>query len=217
MTLLRLSRVHYPVTVLGPGRRVGIWLQGCSIGCAGCVSRDTWDPGGGAAVPIDDLLAWCKAVGADGGLDGLTISGGEPFEQPGALLTLLQALDAWRSADGLDFDVFCYSGMPYRRLRRRFAAQLALIDLLCPEPFVQRTPAPALWRGSPNQPLLPLTPRGRRMLEGQHAAEPGHGFQVDVQDGRAWFIGIPARGDMSRLHALAASRGLTLEGLSWTP
>ncbi len=38
-----LNKAHFPVTVLGPGRRIGIWLQGCSIGCAGCISQDTWE------------------------------------------------------------------------------------------------------------------------------------------------------------------------------
>ncbi len=42
---LSLSRVHFPVTTLGPGRRLGIWFQGCSIRCPGCISADTWGPG----------------------------------------------------------------------------------------------------------------------------------------------------------------------------
>lgn len=40
-----LSRLHFPVTTLGPGRRIGVWFQGCSIRCAGCISRDTWETG----------------------------------------------------------------------------------------------------------------------------------------------------------------------------
>ena len=38
-----ISRLHFPVTTLGPGRRLGIWFQGCSIQCRGCISIDTWD------------------------------------------------------------------------------------------------------------------------------------------------------------------------------
>jgi anaerobic ribonucleoside-triphosphate reductase activating protein len=41
-----LNRVHFPVTALGPGRRIGIWLQGCLIRCPGCMSLDTWAPAG---------------------------------------------------------------------------------------------------------------------------------------------------------------------------
>ena len=45
VTALALSRALFPVTTLGPGRRLGIWFQGCSIRCRGCISVDTWPPG----------------------------------------------------------------------------------------------------------------------------------------------------------------------------
>ena len=48
-----LNRVHFPVTALGPGRRVGIWLQGCSIRCPGCMSLDTWAPAA-ATMPVPE-------------------------------------------------------------------------------------------------------------------------------------------------------------------
>ena len=82
----RISRLHYPVTALGPGRRLGVWVQGCPLACPGCIARDTWDPAGGHEVAVADLTAvWQAAV--DDGADGLTVSGGEPLEQavPGRL------------------------------------------------------------------------------------------------------------------------------------
>jgi anaerobic ribonucleoside-triphosphate reductase activating protein len=85
---LELNKAHWPVTVLGPGRRIGLWVQGCTIGCRGCVSQDTWprDPRKRIAVP--ELLDWCRRTAKDGP-DGITISGGEPFEQPAGLRALL--------------------------------------------------------------------------------------------------------------------------------
>ena len=53
--MLYLSRIHFPVTTLGPGRRIGIWFQGCSIRCKGCVSADTWGTGKGG-VSIDEIM-----------------------------------------------------------------------------------------------------------------------------------------------------------------
>ena len=56
VTGVGVSRLHFPVTTLGPGRRAAIWLQGCSIHCRGCVSRDTWAPAAsmtGTAVVAD--------------------------------------------------------------------------------------------------------------------------------------------------------------------
>ena len=113
---IELNKAHFPVTVLGPGRRIGIWFQGCSIGCTGCISQDTWSPDASKSMDVPTLLAWCREV-AGGALDGVTISGGEPFEHPVALAALLDGLHAWRAETSADFDILCYSGLPLRRLR----------------------------------------------------------------------------------------------------
>ena len=55
---LQLNKAHFPVTALGPGRRIGIWVQGCSIQCPGCVSLDTWKPDRSKAIEVDALIAW---------------------------------------------------------------------------------------------------------------------------------------------------------------
>ena len=215
MTLVRINKAHYPVTVLGRGRRIGIWFQGCSIHCAGCVSKDTWDPEAGATLSVDALMTWCKTVSASDRLDGITLSGGEPFEQPEALLSLLEQLVLWREREELDFDILCYSGLPLRRLSEQFDSHLKLIDILCPEPYVDNLDGPVLWRGSPNQPLLGMTERGADVLPELGSKSKSREFQVDVRDGRVWFIGIPDRGDLARLEAIASSRGITLSEASW--
>ena len=87
---LRISRLHYPVTVLGPGRRIGIWVQGCSIGCPGCLSQDTWSPDAAEPVSVARVIETCRRVSKDE-LDGVTISGGEPFDQPDGLRCLRYA------------------------------------------------------------------------------------------------------------------------------
>ncbi len=100
---LELNKAHWPVTVLGPGRRIGLWVQGCSIHCPGCVSQDTWPKDPARAIAVPELIAWCRKVTA-GTFDGVTISGGEPFEQPAGLAALLEALVAWRRERHLDAD-----------------------------------------------------------------------------------------------------------------
>lgn len=99
---IHISRVHFPITSLGFGARLGIWLQGCSIRCPGCVSRDTWAPEPGR-VDFNELVEviepWAERA------DGLTISGGEPFDQPTALAKLLEW---WRKR--FKGDVLVFSG-----------------------------------------------------------------------------------------------------------
>jgi len=214
--MIEINKAHFPVTVLGPGRRIGIWLQGCSIRCQECVSQDTWENNPELAMPVTDLVNWCRWI-TGGRLDGVTISGGEPFDQPQALAKLLDGLRCWANEIGVDFDLLCYSGYPLTVLQNRHAGILAQLDAVIPEPYMESSPGPELWRGSMNQPVVPLSELGERrynaaVLAGVPASK---AFQVTVDGYRIWYIGIPDRGDMERMAALCRERGLTLGSVSW--
>lgn len=214
---ISINKAHFPVTVLGPGRRIGIWLQGCGIGCKGCVSQDTWARDPGRDMPVAQLLNWCRQTSA-GAFDGVTISGGEPFDQPRALGALLDGLHQWRSACGPNFDILCYSGYPLATLQRDHTALLAKLDALIPEPFVHTKPLTHLWRGSANQPLVLLSPRGQdRYAEYVEASASGADKRIQAMaDGeRVWYVGIPGRGDMAALEAACQARGLSFGQVSW--
>lgn len=220
---VNLARVHYPVTVLGPGRRVGVWFQGCTIGCAGCMSRDTWDAAAGERIAVGDLCDLMLAARADEGLDGVTISGGEPFQQPEALLALCAELRLrWPVAD-----VLVYSGYSFRRLQERHADVLNLVDAVIAEPFVAGRPTERPWRGSGNQTLHVLSPSFEaRYAEAEEAARasaaapgppeaPVARLQVTVDEHAVWVTGIPRRGDLDRMRAALVDRGLVLGEVSW--
>ncbi|HET8646986.1 MAG TPA: 4Fe-4S cluster-binding domain-containing protein, partial [Vicinamibacteria bacterium] len=75
-----------PVTeVEGPGARFALWVQGCSIRCPGCCNPHLF-PARGEVVSVDALVAEVKAV--RGRIEGLTLLGGEPFDQPAPLAVL---------------------------------------------------------------------------------------------------------------------------------
>lgn len=207
---LKLARVHYPVTVLGPGRRVGVWVQGCTIRCAGCMSKDTWSPSGGQWVRVDELANMIDAARHDEALDGLTISGGEPFQQPDALSALItEVRGRWPEAD-----VLVYSGYTLRHLQARFPAVLAQIDALMSGPFVRERPTAEQWRGSANQVLTVLDDRARARYASA-ASDAGPRLQVAVDDEGLWVLGIPRPGDLARLQRSLAAVGLELEDVSW--
>jgi anaerobic ribonucleoside-triphosphate reductase activating protein len=181
------------------------------------VSQDTWASDPAKSIAVKDLLAWCRRVAAEG-FDGVTISGGEPFDQPDGLKALLEGLHRWRRKASLDFDVLCYSGYPLKTLQREHSRLLDLLDAVVPEPYADALPLTHVWRGSGNQPLVPLSERGRaRYTEyvDATAETAGKHMQVAVEGGRVWMIGIPERGDMARLEALCRSRGLELDQVSW--
>lgn len=211
MTHLQVSRVHAPITTLGPGRRLGIWFQGCSIGCAGCISRDTWAVSGGASVSVSEVMNYFESKVDALSLTGVTISGGEPFEQPDALLELLGSLREVRSKN--EIDILCYSGFPLKRIKRQFFDQMRLIDALIPEPFIGRREETARWRGSANQPLVLISDLAHQRYT--TAAKGADAMQVVVADQNVWMVGVPHSADMVRLTRMVADRGLVLEDVSW--
>ena len=214
MTAIQVADVRYPVRTLGPGVRVAIWFQGCHIGCPGCVSRDTWTPSGGKSLTVKDLVSTVVDL-VDGPLQGITISGGEPFEQPEALTALVDQLRSVFERRADPVDVLCYSGITLRDLETRFPHILARLDALVPEPYRARTPTELPWRGSANQPLLALSPLGRARY--QHIAAAARSIQLDVAEGHVELIGIPRRGDLARVARHLAAAGITLQDTTWRP
>ncbi len=204
MTTIALSRIHFPVTTLGPGRRLGIWLQGCSIRCPGCISADTWATGRGL-VELSQLMA--RLEPRLGATDGVTISGGEPFDQPEALRALLTALRARTAAD-----ILVYSGHPYETISLLIDGMPGLIDALISDPYIADGPQTLALRGSDNQRLHCLTPLGATRFAAL-ATAPLADRALDVMfddDGSVWLAGIPRRGDWERLQRQLLARGLVV-------
>lgn len=199
---IAISRLHFPVTRLGPGRRIGIWLQGCSIRCRGCISMDTWAPERGVTTVAEvaaALAPWLPAA------EGITVSGGEPFDQPQALAALLGALR--RDAD---LDVLVFTGYRREAIAAELAAMDGLVDALIDGAFDAAAPQTLALRGSDNQRLHALTARGRRRFSGfERALRPadrGVDLMLDA-DGSVWLAGIPARADLARLEAALKGAG----------
>jgi len=213
---LRLNKAHFPVTTLGPGRRIGLWLQGCSVRCPGCVSHDTWPKDRTREIDLDLVLEWCRRVD-DGNCNGITISGGEPFEQAKALEMLLEGLHVWRGTLGASLDILCYSGLPLRRLQRDYRSVLAYLDALIPEPFLDSLPRGAFWQGSTNQPLVILSELGRERYASPSCVlmTERRQLQINVDNGTLWCIGIPDRGDLEKMKAAATARGIEMGAVSW--
>lgn len=209
---LRLSRIHHPVTVLGPGRRVGVWVQGCTIACPGCVARDTWSASD-TWVEVEAILEWCRGLD---GVDGVTISGGEPSEQPEALAELVTGLGWFQREYG--WDLLCYTGVEENEFARRCPVAYGSLDALITGPYRVTEPTDLAWRGSANQRIVPLTDLGReRYGQWVDAAVSTPQVQVEVTDERIWLIGVPRRGDLSTVERMLAGRGVVLDGVSWRP
>jgi anaerobic ribonucleoside-triphosphate reductase activating protein len=210
---VHINKAHYPVTTLGPGTRVAIWFQGCTLACHGCLSRDTWDSDQGSTVPLSSLFEWIGDL--DGPIEGITVSGGEPFQQPAALRSLLEGLDRWRRGREPPVDLLAYSGYTLATLRRRHARVLERLDGVIPEPFRRDEPSSHPWLGSANQRIVPLTPLGRSRYTA--AATPPRRMQVHVDGTRIWYVGVPRVGDIELIDAALRRRGIEQRHVSWRP
>jgi anaerobic ribonucleoside-triphosphate reductase activating protein len=138
--------------------------------------------------------------------DGLTVSGGEPFDQPEALEALLRG---WRAIHR--GDVLVYSGYPFERIAARLESLKGLIDVIIADPLQLDVPQTMALRGSDNQRLVALTETGRARFAAYDRPLLPDERQLDIMfddtTGDVYFAGIPRRGDMTRLAALLAGAG----------
>lgn len=213
MTSMLLSRVHYPVHNLGYGVRAGIWFQGCTVYCRGCVSRDTWSFDASRQCPVDAVLDWIGDI--NGPVDGITISGGEPTDQPQALRALLDGVATRRT----DTDVLMYSGRTTQVLRAELPWLWDAVDVLISEPYDTDSAGPAALRGSANQQVHRISELARRRYPDEDF-ELVYGPQrqqlsVCVDDTAVWLVGIPQPGDLAQLRTALEMRGVAVGRTSW--
>jgi anaerobic ribonucleoside-triphosphate reductase activating protein len=128
--ILRLHRLEPASRVNGPGLRTVIWVQGCALGCPGCFNPETHVMNAGEAWLVEKLVERIIEIkhGTEGaGIEGITLSGGEPLHQHRALARLLQQV-----REKTDLSILVFTGYDWDELQRlkginRF---LANVDVL---------------------------------------------------------------------------------------
>ena len=143
-----LARIYYPVKVLGPGNRVGIWLNGCKKNCPGCITPEMqyYDPS--KEVTIDEIIQMVLSIKKP--IDGFTISGGEPFYSPEALNILVSTLST------ICDDILIFTGYTLTELKKQknkyINAVLKKCSAIVDGPFVRELSSECKGlRGSANQ------------------------------------------------------------------
>ena len=92
MTTGRIHSMETMGLVDGPGIRVVVFLQGCSLRCKYCHNPDTWEYGAGEEYTPEQLVNKLKRYKPyfNTSNGGVTFSGGEPLRQPKFLLEALK-------------------------------------------------------------------------------------------------------------------------------
>jgi anaerobic ribonucleoside-triphosphate reductase activating protein len=151
---IRVAGIVKESIVDGPGIRYVVFAQGCRHHCPGCHNPQTHSFEGGSIMDTDDMLEQIKGNPL---LDGITLSGGEPFEQAPGFAELA------RKAGELGLNVMIYTGYSYEEIMAGSGVHpdwgrlLGLADILVDGPFVEEEKDYTLrFRGSKNQRIIDL-------------------------------------------------------------
>lgn len=99
-----IARILYPVKVLGPGNRMGIWFTGCKHMCKGCSNPELWSIKKNNFATIEQVEKLIRSVAFENRIDGFTITGGDPMEQADEITNLLE------NVKDISEDVLLYTG-----------------------------------------------------------------------------------------------------------
>ncbi|TNE43160.1 MAG: radical SAM protein [Deltaproteobacteria bacterium] len=175
-------------TANGPGERFVLWLQGCNLACPGCWNPNMWKFKPRHLMTIDETMSLIKQAQ---GIEGVTITGGEPFAQADALLLLAQRI---RQA-GLS--LFIFTGYELEELSSQTAQEvLTYTDILITGRYKQAEQEPDLrWRGSRNQQIHFLSSR-----YSEEHAEDNAMIEIFIDtDANLLFTGFPNKTLLSSL------------------
>ncbi|MCC8045543.1 MAG: radical SAM protein [Clostridiales bacterium] len=175
-------------TLLGPGHRGVLWVQGCCFSCDGCVAKSMRGAGGSYAAPEQLAEYFLKQPG----LEGLTISGGEPFLQAEALVEMVKIIRGRK-----DMGLIVYSGLYFEELqalaKKKPAAErfLSQIDLLIDGRYEEELDDGRMAVGSSNQTVRLLTERYRDRAD-EYYQRKGRRTEIVCVGDRLQLVGVPS-------------------------
>lgn len=149
--MLKIAGIIRESIVDGEGLRFVVFTQGCPHHCEGCHNPQTHDPNGGYEIEVERIL---KEFYKNPLLQGITISGGEPFLQAKALIPLLKEIKKSK-------DVVIYTGYTIEKLQSMsdpvIDELLSYCDILIDGRFIQSEKDLTLtFRGSRNQRIIDM-------------------------------------------------------------
>ena len=196
-----IARILYPVHVLGPGNRIGIWFCGCEHGCPGCSNPELWQTQMRYHTTLQTVLQLIGQICRTRPVDGFTLTGGDPFMQPQALRQLLPALREFSR------DILVYTGYEYAQLTETCPDILQNIGVLIDGKYIESRNTGLPLRGSDNQNILILDPQLEDIYQNYLATAKNEIENFTAVDG-VISVGIHKPGYDSQVDTLLKGKGL---------
>ena len=180
---LRISHIETDTALLGPYRRFVIWVYGCCFDCDGCMAHNARfgkETLMNLRELVDDILR--------SDVEGITISGGEPFLQASALHELVVSVKQKR-----DMGVIVYTGFTLEELEKNGdnLPLLSVTDILIDGRYVKEFDTGQAYIGSSNQKLHHLTDRYKNIGTAYYSA-PQRKAEIKLTTEQAVLIGVPS-------------------------
>lgn len=169
-------------TALGPYNRYVIWVQGCNKNCAGCISIDSRPLDGGYGISIYDLV---DDIINTSEIEGITISGGEPYLQSEALVRLILEIKKIK-----DLGIILYTGFNFSEIEENVLTNLC--DLIIDGEYIEELNDDLSLRGSSNQRLWFISDRYKDEAPKAYGVK-GRKVEIQINNERTSMIGIPGK------------------------
>lgn len=145
-----VARILYPVNVLGPGKRIGIWFNGCTHRCPGCSNPELWEPQERYRTSVDTVMKLVNHISGTQVVDGFTLTGGDPLVQSEALAQLLPKLSE------ITDDILVYTGFDFDTVKKQYPELVSKIGVLIDGKYIESRNTGIPLRGSDNQNIIVL-------------------------------------------------------------
>ena len=199
------ARILSPVLTLGPGRRIAVWVCGCKRRCIGCANPELWAFDSSKEISVEQLEQLIRSMSVHSETDGITITGGEPFDQPGELAALVRVLHK------ITGDILVYTGYTLAELNEMqdnaVIETLSRIAALIDGRYIEERNNGVRLRGSDNQVIHILNECYRNIYQSE-IDEGKNEIQNFPVDGGVISVGIHKKGFRKELE-----KGLTGFGL----
>ncbi len=151
-----VARILYPVEVLGPGKRVGIWFSGCSHRCKGCCNPELWEMDKNYATTLSVVMDLIEKIASKHPVDGFTITGGDPLHQKEDFLSLTE------QCKKISTDILLYTGYLLEEIPKQY---LNNVSVLIDGKYQEAKNNNCLLRGSSNQKIHFLQTEAKEKYE----------------------------------------------------